>query len=144
MSPRAQELAKVTGPDAAKRPGGKRKGAGRPVPSPGGTRDQGVRAKNQRSCTNVEKPRGETSEYLAARIARDAPAIHQAMKAGKYPSVRAAAQAAGIVKSRDPVRAAARAFAKVPTERLAELVALLPKNTKRQLREALRDEGGST
>jgi hypothetical protein len=51
-------------------------------------------------------------DYLTARIARDRPDILEDMKAGKYPSVRAAALQAGIVKARvsvplDPVGAAA-------------------------------------
>jgi hypothetical protein len=37
---------------------------------------------------------GNASNYLSARIARDAPAIHERMKAGEFPSVRAAAKAA--------------------------------------------------
>jgi hypothetical protein len=49
------------------------------------------------------------AEYLTARIARDAPAILERMKAGEFPSVRAAARAAGILKPLDPVRVAVRA-----------------------------------
>jgi hypothetical protein len=41
---------------------------------------------------------GDSPEYLAARIARDRPDIQEKMKAGEYPSVRAAAVDAGIVK----------------------------------------------
>jgi hypothetical protein len=45
-------------------------------------------------------PGGETSDYLAARIARDRPDIQQQMKSGEFPSVRAAAIAAGILTPR--------------------------------------------
>ena len=43
---------------------------------------------------------GDSPEYLAARIARDRPDIQQQMKSGEFPSVRAAAVAAGIVHPR--------------------------------------------
>lgn len=43
---------------------------------------------------------GDSPEYLAARIARDNPDIQEKMKQGEYPSVRAAAVDAGIVKPR--------------------------------------------
>ncbi|MEM9116939.1 MAG: hypothetical protein AAGD09_03545 [Cyanobacteria bacterium P01_F01_bin.56] len=43
---------------------------------------------------------GDSPEYLAARIARDRPDILEKMKGGEYPSVRAAAVEAGIVKPR--------------------------------------------
>ena len=59
---------------------------------------------------------GGNPEYLTARIARDAPAILERMKAGEFPSVRAAARAAGILKPLDPVRAAVRAVAKLTAE----------------------------
>jgi len=44
--------------------------------------------------------RGNTSKYLAARLARDYPEVVEQVKAGEFPSVRAAAVAAGIVKPR--------------------------------------------
>jgi hypothetical protein len=61
---------------------------------------------------NRESGGGTSADYLTARIARDRPDILEDMKAGKYPSVRAAALQAGIVKARvsvplDPVGAAA-------------------------------------
>ncbi len=40
--------------------------------------------------------RGNTREYLAFRIQRERPYIYQQFLAGKFPSVRAAATAAGI------------------------------------------------
>jgi len=48
--------------------------------------------------TKPENSRGNDSSYLAARIARDAPEVHERMKAGEFPSVRAAAIEAGVVK----------------------------------------------
>jgi hypothetical protein len=44
--------------------------------------------------------RGDSSEYLAARLARDYPEVVEQVKAGEFPSMRAAAVAAGIVKPR--------------------------------------------
>jgi hypothetical protein len=54
------------------------------------SKDQGVMSTLQRGSTNAA--------YLTARIARDYPDIADEMKAGKYPSVRAAAKAAGLLK----------------------------------------------
>jgi hypothetical protein len=62
-------------------------------------------------------PRGATTGYLAARIARDAPEVHEQMKAGAFPSVRAAAIKAGIVKPADPVKVAARELRKASAAR---------------------------
>jgi hypothetical protein len=45
------------------------------------------------------KERGNNTGYLTARIARDRPDVLEQMKAGEYKSVRAAAKAAGIVKT---------------------------------------------
>jgi len=42
--------------------------------------------------------RGETTTYLAARLARDRPDIKAQLDAGEYRSVRSAARAAGIVR----------------------------------------------
>ena len=51
--------------------------------------------------TNDLPPKqGNTSEYLAARLARDNPDILERVKAGEFPSMRAAAVAAGIVRAR--------------------------------------------
>lgn len=47
---------------------------------------------------NLKTVGGTSSSYLTARIARDCPEVLEKMKAGKYPSVRAAARAAGILK----------------------------------------------
>ncbi len=44
--------------------------------------------------------RGNSADYLTARIARDRPDILDRMKEGDFPSVRAAAKDAGLVKQR--------------------------------------------
>ena len=121
----------ATRPEAAPDPGGKRPGAGRPA--------KGEARKNHPDNDKAESKYGTDPGYLAARIARDAPEVLEDMKAGKYPSVRAAAKAAGIVKDRDPVRVAATAMAKVPVNRLAELVRAMPEQTRRMLTTCLRD-----
>lgn len=46
------------------------------------------------------KQRGEDSDYLTARIARDHPIVLDDMRNGKFKSVRQAARAAGIVRPR--------------------------------------------
>lgn len=74
--------------------------------------------------------RGESSAYLTARIARDRPDILADMVAGAYPSVRAAALAAGIVKPRlsiptDPYGAAVALSRRFSHEELVTLVELL-------------------
>jgi hypothetical protein len=57
--------------------------------------------------------RGSTNaEYPTARIARDCPAVLEEMKAGKYPSVRAAAKAAGILKEATGLDLLKRAWGK--------------------------------
>ena len=56
-------------------------------------------------------PKGGTSaDYLSRRIARDAPAVLERMKAGEFPSVRAAAIEAGIVKTPTLVDQAVRLY----------------------------------
>lgn len=67
--------------------------------------------------TNRPTRRGDDPDYLTARIARDHPDVLEKMRAGEYPSVRAAALDAGIVKRTatvrvDDPRATARALAR--------------------------------
>jgi hypothetical protein len=82
--------------------------------------------RGKKNAADESKPRlsnhGNASSYLAARIA---PEVAEKMKAGEYPSVRAAARAAGLVKDPDPVKVAARALKKVPAERMGEVVGAL-------------------
>jgi hypothetical protein len=65
-----------------------------PVAAPNGRPRKGAE-----KVDNVKVSQGGNSAtYLAAKLKRDHPAIAEAMEAGKYRSVRAAARAAGIVK----------------------------------------------
>jgi len=57
-----------------------------PQPPPGGDRRS-----DQYQGNNITLIRGTNPDYLTARIARDRPDILERMKAGEYPSVRAAA-----------------------------------------------------
>lgn len=57
----------------------------------------GSRKQAQGNNHNLDK-RGDSADYLTARIARDRPDILDGMKTGKYRSVRAAAIDAGIVE----------------------------------------------
>jgi hypothetical protein len=74
------------------------------------------------------KPQGGTSaDYLRSRLARDFPDIFARMKAGEFPSVRAAAIAAGIVKPTfiipdEPAAAARRLLLHFQGDRLAQLI----------------------
>jgi hypothetical protein len=71
---------------------------------------------------------GNHSTYLIARLARDHPAISRQLEAGGYPSVRAAAIEAGIVKpmaqirTDDPTRAAAAILRHFQGSRLDALI----------------------
>jgi hypothetical protein len=104
----------------------------------------GGRASKQKDCLcyhdNIDNKaaeyveRGTSSEYLAARIARDRPDIQEKMKQGQYPSVRAAAIDAGIVKPRvkiewkadaTPEMIAAAIRKKVPPDMLSDVIQLL-------------------
>ena len=57
-------------------------------------------------------PKGNSADYLTARIARDHPEILERMKAGEFNSVRAAAKEAGIVKDPTPLQLLRRAWNK--------------------------------
>jgi hypothetical protein len=98
-----------------------------------------LRTKPVRNDSN-ERSRGNKTEYLAARIARDAPDVAEKMKAGEYPSVRAAARAAGLVKDPDPVKVAARALKKVPAERMGEVLISDVKGVQQAIRRLTREE----
>jgi hypothetical protein len=86
---------------------------------------------NLDSLESDSADRGDSPEYLAARIARDRPDIQTKMKQGEYPSVRAAAVDAGIVKPRiqvtwkdgaTPEQIATAILKKVSPELIGELV----------------------
>ena len=78
-----------------------------PEPTPGGDRRSEAARENQGSRSTLI---GRASDYRVARIARDRPDILARMKAGEFPSVRQAAQAAGIVKKRVSVETSALGF----------------------------------
>ena len=66
---------------------------------------------------NSFKPKGGTgADYLAARIKRDHPQIAAGIAAGEYPSIRAAAIAAGIVKVPTALETLQRAWKKASSE----------------------------
>jgi hypothetical protein len=64
---------------------------------------------------------GETSEYLIARLKRDAPAVAEGLARGEYKSVRQAAIAAGIVKVPTALDQAKRWAGKLGPSDLEEL-----------------------
>lgn len=68
------------------------------------------------------KARGETADYLTARIARDRPDVLERMKAGEFTSVRAAAMEAGIVKPVTSLKALKRAWDKASKDERSEFL----------------------
>src|SRR5438128_9009693 len=58
--------------------------------------------RHNRSVDNINaRPTGTSTSYLVRRLKRDHPAIAAALARGDYRSARAAALAAGIIKSRE-------------------------------------------
>ncbi|MBU0515098.1 MAG: hypothetical protein KJ621_10030 [Proteobacteria bacterium] len=68
---------------------------------------------------------GETTEYLIARLKRDAPSVAEGLARGEYRSVRQAAIAAGIVKVPTPLDQAMRWVKKLDHREREELKAYL-------------------
>jgi hypothetical protein len=64
---------------------------------------EGRPPKGEEKGSNRTIKRGENSEYWLARLKRDHPEIREAYDKGEYPSVRAAAIEAGIVKIKSPL-----------------------------------------
>lgn len=66
--------------------------------------------------------RGDNADYLTRRIARDAPAVLERMKAGEFQSVRAAAIVAGVVNpTKQLEQSAVRAVRKLSADALDRL-----------------------
>ena len=87
---------------------------------------------NSDNITINSTGKGTAAAYLTARIARDRPDILARMKAGEFPSVRAAALEAGIVEPTfscptDPVKAARRIRRHFTGDRLHRLIEELSK-----------------
>lgn len=71
-----------------------------------------------KSSKTPEIKGGNATDYLSRRIARDAPEVLERMKAGEFPSVRAAAVEAGIIKVPTLVHQAFRLVSRMtPAER---------------------------
>ena len=103
--------------------GGKREGSGRIVPGRARPDNQGTNSPLKDGLVTRRGP--DTVERLTARIARDAPAVLADMKAGKYPSVRKAAIAAGIVKPKTPMAQIESIAWRMSLEDLAATITLL-------------------
>jgi hypothetical protein len=76
--------------------------------------------------TEHEQPmkRGANTAYLTSRLARDHPQILARLQAGEFPSVRAAAKAAGLIPERTPLEQLERAWRQAPPEDRATFLAL--------------------
>lgn len=94
----------------------------------------GDRRSKDFQCYDVTLKRGNNVPYLRARLKRDAPETLAALDRGEYPSVRAAAKAAGIVADPTPLDYLHRYWRKVdPDDRLRFLVEMLTPNERRAL-----------
>jgi hypothetical protein len=69
----------------------------------------------QGNDSNLDQ-RGNSSRYHIARLKRDYPDIAEALARGEYPSVRAAAKAAGLVREPTPLATLRRAWQKASPE----------------------------
>jgi len=100
---------------------------GKGAPGPGRAKKTDDQV-NRLSDSQSQSKGGNRAEYLAGRIKARAETDPKAaevvrrVERGEYSSMRAAARDAGVLKPVDPVRAAINAVAKVPVDRLGELV----------------------
>jgi hypothetical protein len=75
--------------------------------------------------SSAEPKGGNSTEYLAARIKRDAPEVAEALGRGEYSSVRQAAIAAGVVKPKTPLQKIESLGWKLSREDLQAAIVLL-------------------
>src|ERR1041385_47572 len=86
---------------------------------------------------------GRGSKYRIAKLKRDHPGIAEALARGEYPSVRAAAKAAGFVHDLTPLDYLHRYWRKVsPDDRLRFLIEMLTPNERRALTLGFEEENG--
>jgi hypothetical protein len=76
---------------------------------------------NKARSDRTSFPRGDNDAYLAARLKRDAPDI--AARIDDYPSIRAAALAAGIIRERTPLDVLRSAWRRASPEERARFLA---------------------
>ena len=117
----------------AKNNGGKGKDS--PGPSKGTINNpDGVGGKSGKTASNIdnvdniniikdERPSGTSKEYLLRRLHREARDVFDDYEQGKYPSVRAAAIAAGIIKVQSPYEMIGKQLAKLNRLELMDLQA---------------------
>lgn len=85
-------------------------------------------------CMHISSKDLTQKEYRIARLKRDRPDIAEALAHGEYPSVRAAAKAAGIVHDPTPLDYLHRYWRKVdPADRIRFLIEMLTPNERRAL-----------
>jgi hypothetical protein len=95
---------------------------------------EGNQNASKNNCANGTVERNEpkrgsnASCYLIARLKRDHPEIAEALSRGEYPSVRAAAKAAGFVRDPTPLETLIRVWDKIPSvDRITFLIETLTK-----------------
>lgn len=97
------------------------------------------------NCHTEKTQRGNSAQYRIARLKRDHSAIAEALARGEYPSVHAAAKAAGLVREPTPLDYLHRYWRKVPSEeRLRFLIEMLTPAERRAISTGLLDEEGNT
>jgi hypothetical protein len=96
----------------------KRMAEAEPLAEHGGDRKSGAAQDQGDDVTLIE--RGNSADYLAARIKRDRPDIAERVEAGEFRSMRAAAIEAGIVKVPSNLEKAKKAIAKLTADELQE------------------------
>jgi len=96
--------------------------SGRKLAAHGGDR-KSSKVKEENQGDNVTLiDRGNSTGYLAARLARDAPDVLERLEAGEFKSVRAAAKAAGIVKDPAPIAQLRKWWARATDEERQEFL----------------------
>jgi hypothetical protein len=83
---------------------------------------------------DITLPRGTSASYLVRRLKRDAPEIAQELAQGKFPSARAAAIAAGIVRVPTALEVAQKAYLKLSTDDRERFVAWIGEQNEGEFR----------
>jgi hypothetical protein len=83
------------------------------------------RTRSQRTDPTTSLKRGANSAYYRHRLAREHPELLARLDAGEFPSVRAAAKAAGLIKAVTPLEDLQQAWRRATAEDRAAFLALV-------------------